>query len=102
MDDFVPPYRAGKLKGKPMANGRWFEETKHYVGGGFWRYWNERGGLPVFGYPLTDEFEEHGHTVQYFERARFEWQPDKADNEWGVVLGLVGKEAFEKIYGKKD
>ena len=31
-----------------------------------------------FGYPITEEFEEGGYTVQYFERARFEWHPDLA------------------------
>jgi len=34
--------------------------------------------LAQFGYPITEEFEEGGYTVQYFQRARFEWHPELA------------------------
>jgi hypothetical protein len=68
-----------------------------HLGGGFRRFWEARGGVEVFGYPITEEMEEGGITVQYFERARFEWRPDigKAE-DWHVVLGRVGAELLEK------
>jgi N-acetyl-anhydromuramyl-L-alanine amidase AmpD len=67
-----------------------------HIGGGFRRFWEERGGLAVFGWPITEEFQESGVTVQYFERARFEHRPDigKAEN-YHVVLGRVGAELLE-------
>lgn len=75
---------------------RYFPETGHYVGHGFRGYWEREGGLEKFGYPLSEEYDTpEGITVQWFERARFEYQPDIAKNPWGVVLGLVGREAAE-------
>lgn len=67
-----------------------------HLGGGFRRFWEERGGLALFGFPLTKEFQENGVTVQYFERARFEHRPDigKAE-DYHVVLGRVGAELLE-------
>lgn len=67
-----------------------------HIGGGFRRFWEERGGLSLFGWPITEEFQENGVTVQYFERARFEHRPDigKAE-DWHVVLGRVGAELLE-------
>lgn len=64
-----------------------------HIGGGFRRFWEERGGLAIFGFPITEEFQENGVTVQYFERARFEHRPDIGRPEdYHVVLGRVGAE----------
>lgn len=71
-----------------------FEETGHSVCGGFRRFWETYGGLPIFGYPLTDEFVQDGLTVQYFERARFEWHPGAWPERWDVLLGRLGAEAL--------
>jgi hypothetical protein len=76
-----------------LDDGHWFPETDRYVGGAFWQYWQSRGGLPIFGYPLTDELREGDHTVQYFERAVFEWHPEN-DDPWKVLLRRLGAEAF--------
>jgi N-acetyl-anhydromuramyl-L-alanine amidase AmpD len=67
-----------------------------HLGGGFRRFWEERGGLPIFGWPITEEFRENGVTVQYFERARMEHRPDIGRAEdYHVVLGRVGAELLE-------
>ena len=76
----------------PQADCLYFEETGHNICGGFRRYWETYGGLPIFGYPLTDEFVENGLTVQYFERARFEWHPGVWPERWDVLLGRLGAE----------
>ena len=67
-----------------------------HLGGGFRRFWEERGGVSIFGWPITEEFQENGVTVQYFERARFEHRPDigKAE-DYHVVLGRIGAELLE-------
>jgi hypothetical protein len=69
---------------------RFFPETGMSVSFGFKRYFEERGGLEVFGYPITPEVQEHGFTVQYFQRARFEYHPEHAGTIYEVQLGLLG------------
>ncbi len=95
MQDFVLFYREGV---QTMASGQWFPETGHYVGGGFWDYWNAHGGLSQFGYPLTDEIAEvcedgKPHTVQYFERAIFEWHPENQP-PYDILLRRLGAAAL--------
>lgn len=105
----------------PRAEGRetgprndclWFETTGHNVcdqapGVGFKSYWQSHGlaipqldnynrSLQLFGLPLTAprmETNAAGDTVltQWFERARFEWHPNKPD-QFKVLLGLLGNE----------
>jgi hypothetical protein len=67
----------------------YFPETGHYLGGGFRDYWNGKGGLSVFGYPITEEYRAaNGRVTQWFERARFELASSGA-----VELGLLGTES---------
>jgi Tol biopolymer transport system component len=72
-------------------NRRWFQESQHSIGGGFREFWESRGGAAVFGYPITDETDENGHAVQYFQRARFEWHGENPP-AYRVQLGLLGDE----------
>jgi N-acetylmuramoyl-L-alanine amidase len=77
-----------------------FAATGHTLRDTFRRYWLAGGGLPVFGYPLTEQFHEVNaadggdYVVQYFERARFEWHPEYAGTAYEVLLGLLGREAL--------
>lgn len=77
-----------------------FPPTGHSLRGIFRRYWLAGGGLPVFGYPLTEELREVNaadgktYTVQYFERARFEHHPELAGTDYEVLLGHLGREAL--------
>ncbi len=74
----------------PGSSARFFPETGLAVDGGFLSYWNQFGGLLVFGYPLTSEIAEPDVATQYFERARFEWHPGLAPDHFDVLLGLLG------------
>ncbi len=75
----------------------YFRETGHNLGGSFQRFWHARGGLAVFGFPLSEEFQEVNPTdgqtylVQYFERARFEWHPELPPQQQ-VQLGHLGRQ----------
>jgi hypothetical protein len=77
---------------------RCFPETGFCIGGRFAQYWQQNGGLPVFGYPLSDELTEQGRTVQYFERQRFELHTENAA-PYDVLLGLLGSEVLAARYG---
>jgi len=70
----------------------YFPQTRHNLCFGFRAYWEQFGGLATFGYPITEEFQENGLTVQYFERARFEWHPGQFPQRYDVLLGLLGDE----------
>jgi hypothetical protein len=84
------------------AGCTYFPETNHTLRGVFSAYWNRYGGLPVFGYPLTEEFEEvnpsngQRYIVQYFERNRFEYHPEN-QGRYQVLLGLLGSETLAAI-----
>ncbi len=67
-----------------------FPETGHSLSFGFKTYWEANGGIYRFGYPISEEFTENGFTVQYFERARFEYHPEHAGTPYEVLLGLLG------------
>jgi hypothetical protein len=76
----------------PKAGCTYFSATQHNLCAGFQQYWNDFGGLAIFGMPITEEFQENGITTQYFERARFEWHPGSDPAHFDVLLGLLGNE----------
>ncbi|HLT18255.1 MAG TPA: PQQ-dependent sugar dehydrogenase [Thermomicrobiales bacterium] len=77
-----------------------FEETGFEVCGELLTFWNETGGLPIYGYPLTAAAEELNpdtgqvHTVQYFERERLELHPTN-EPPYNVLLGRLGVQILE-------
>jgi hypothetical protein len=54
----------------------YFDATQHTLSGPFRSYWESHDGLALFGYPISEPFEQDGLLVQYFERGRFEFHPD--------------------------
>jgi hypothetical protein len=78
------------------AGCTYFDITAHRICAGFKAYWETYGGIPVFGYPLSEEFQERNadtgqvYIVQYFERARFEYHPEHAGTIYEVLLGRLG------------
>lgn len=96
--DSRPPPPVGAFAGAE----RYFPETGRRLGGGFRFYWEQNGGLAQFGLPITDEFDERNpddgrvYTVQYFERARFEYHPELAGTPHEVLLGLLGRQMLRE------
>jgi hypothetical protein len=81
----------------PEVGDRFFPETGFTVPAVFMQFWSAKGGLPLFGYPISEARNEINpsdnkqYLVQYFERNRFEYHPENdADNQ--VLLGLLGVE----------
>jgi hypothetical protein len=74
---------------------RCFVETGQCLSGRFRQFWEQHGGLAVFGFPISSEFIEDGRTVQFFERQRFELHPENAP-PYDVLLGRLGVEALAR------
>lgn len=78
------------------ADQRCFAETGYCVSGRILEYWQQNGGLPVFGFPIGPQQQEQieGKTlqVQWFERNRLELHPENA-RPYDVLLGRLGGEA---------
>ena len=79
----------------PRMGATFFAETGHNIEGRFLDYWQKEGGLEQFGYPLTEAITESiggkPYTVQYFERARFEYHPENVA-PYDVLLGQFGRQ----------
>ncbi|MHB8648362.1 MAG: cupredoxin domain-containing protein [Thermomicrobiales bacterium] len=76
---------------------RFFAATNHTLNFGFKSFWEQNGGLALFGYPISEEFLERGadgviRTVQYFERARFEYHYDLPTLPYEVEMGMLSRE----------
>ena len=85
-------------KSPPIPNSadrRYIPETQHIIQYGFKEIWETRGGVRIFGFPISDEIDEvlddgEWHTVQYFERARFEYWPQLPPGR-RVLISLLGR-----------
>ncbi len=76
-----------------------FQETGLCVSGRILQYWQQNGGLPVFGLPITTQREETigdwTGQVQWFERNRLELHPENAP-PYDVLLGRLGGTFVER------
>ncbi|HEX8600637.1 MAG TPA: CAP domain-containing protein [Chloroflexia bacterium] len=79
---------------KSTRTRAYFPATGHSLGGGFYTYWQQNGGLALFGLPLSEEFKENGLTVQWFERARFEFHPELVGTGKAIQLSHLGSIAY--------
>jgi hypothetical protein len=86
----------GIVRSRAFAqDARCFPETNQCAGGRFRQFWEQNGGLPVFGYPITPARNEvnpdDGKTymTQWFERNRFELHPENQP-PYDVLLGRLG------------
>ncbi len=81
---------------KSTSTRMYVKETGHSISSGFLTYWKSNGGVELFGYPISEPMSQDGLTVQWFERARFEYHPEFAKTGKTVQLSLLGKMAYEK------
>lgn len=94
----VMPSAFGRASALPGAS--YFNETGHNLSGRFRAYWQQYGGLAINGLPISEEFNENGLVVQYFERARFEYHPENAGSKYEVLLGHLGRRMTEGREGE--
>lgn len=70
---------------------RYFPETGHTLRGPFLAFWEQNGGLEVFGLPISEPVVENGYRIQYFERARFEQRLTPDGSAQPVELAPLGE-----------
>lgn len=76
--------------GQP-GNGEWRVEDA------FLTFYETYGGESVFGRPISDQLNEGGNRMQYFENARLDWRPE-APLDYRVQPGRLG-EAHYRLVG---
>jgi uncharacterized protein YkwD len=82
---------------KSTASKAYFPETGHSLAEPFLSYWKRNGALELFGYPISELVAQDGITVQWFERARFEYHPELARQGKSVQLTHLGTLALQKV-----
>jgi hypothetical protein len=93
------PFKRAATTAAPGAI--YFDATGHNIARQFTEYWQQHGGLPVYGYPISEAFDEVSPTdgktylVQYFERNRLEYHPELPE-EFRVSLGLLGTQVLQR------
>jgi hypothetical protein len=96
-----PPISSAEIPPANYPQRRYYPKTGHTVSFAFLDYFDEHGGLDVFGYPITEFLIERGHIVQYFQRACLEWHPENT-HPYKVQLGLLGEiDVNQKLDEKK-
>lgn len=74
---------------------RLYPQTGFQVCYTFLEFFNAHGGVAQFGYPISN-FEYHDERiVQYFQRSRFEWHPERPSGE-RVTLTDLGRHYFDR------
>jgi photosystem II stability/assembly factor-like uncharacterized protein len=75
---------------------RYFEETGQSVSYAFLRFFNTRGGIDSLGFPISEEFQQNGRPVQYFQRARLEYYAEHAGTRDEVQVAPIGDEILRQ------
>lgn len=92
-----PPVPLPGSEKLPFATGK-------SIDGVFLRYWQTHGGLEQQGYPITNvqgevsDLDGKVYTVQYFERAIFEYHPELKGTVFEVLLSQLGTFQYERKY----
>lgn len=87
----------------PGDTSQHFVETNKTVPGIFGEYWQQHGGLAQQGYPISEvrgeisELNQQPYTVQYFERAVFEYHPENGP-PYNILLSQLGTFQYRRKY----
>jgi hypothetical protein len=75
------------------TGGRYYPETGHTLAAEFVAYYDDRGGLEVLGYPITEAFvdPQSALLIQYTQAARLELVPDLYGAGAVVRLSSLGE-----------
>ena len=73
----------------------YFEETDHAVAYMFLDYFQDHGGIDIFGYPITGMHLEDRQVVQYFQRLKLIWNVGARGSD--MTVGDLG-ELYVEMY----
>src|SRR5689334_7450406 len=77
-----------------------FNEVPDCIEGRFAEYWQQSGGLPVFGFPISPASEQDTSSGKFlwqqFERNRFELHAENA-RPYDVLLGRLGDDRLRQL-----
>ncbi len=91
----TPPVPVSQIPTPSNPNCQYFVETSHSLCFKFLEYWQANGGLDLFGFPISElTIEDSGLMVQYFQRARMEWHPEKPRGQT-IQLTNLGEAYFD-------
>lgn len=85
----------------------YFAQTGRAACGPFLTFWQNNGGLRIFGYPISNELFEQPvqggdfRVVQYFERGEFELHPEN-NPPYDVQLALIGTYKYQSKYHARN
>ncbi len=88
-----PALDIARVPGALERHSRYFSQTGHAVRRDFLDYFDARGGLDLFGFPVSEPFSDHGVLVQDFQRIRLVWVPS-GDWETSVLRETTGQVEF--------
>jgi hypothetical protein len=84
---------------QPTGNERCFAATGYCIDGRIREYWEQNGGLEVFGLPITplqtETIEGQAIQFQWFERNRLELHPEN-EPPFNVLLGRLGAVSLDR------
>lgn len=99
---YAPPEARARVAPFESNEHHWYlAPTGHSLSNGFKAHWHAYGGLSAFGYPITEEFsavapDGRKYVAQVFERARFEWWPDRVGKPDEITHGLLVVESLRQ------
>jgi hypothetical protein len=91
------PLKAAAIPPLNNPSFRYFPDTGFAMSFAIKDYFESYGGVDIFGYPISLLRYENGNFVQYFQRQRLEWNPNKASAD-KVQPGAVGQIVLERRY----
>ena len=78
----------------------YFAQSHHTLSGAFLTYWQQHGGLQVFGPPISQVFTAQNrdgsgrtYSTQYFTNARLELHPESRGT---IQVGLLGDDVLRE------
>jgi hypothetical protein len=97
-------YDLEQVDSKPVASAshpacRYFAATQHQTCYAFLKFFDSYGGVDQFGNPISEILTLNGQLVQYFEKARFEWHPERPSGKRVALtnLGQIYFNFYEKV-----
>lgn len=78
---------------------RFFVESQHQTCHAFLKFFDANGGVDQFGNPISEIIIINGQLIQYFEKARFEWHPERPSGKRVSLtnLGQIYFNFYEKV-----